>query len=518
MVSAELVVADLVGKQARRVPDRIAIRDSVRAVTYREMDRRVDGLAAGFRHAGVVSGDRITLLANNSAQYLQVLLACSRIGATLVPINVRLIAAEIRFQVEDADSRFAVVDPALAALATDAGLFERTVWQTGAGLTELADHHVRETAVPRADACSILTQLYTSGTTGRPKGCLLSQSAWLAAVSNQIMGFGFRDHDVVTIATPLFHVSGLGQALTAFAVGGTIVLPASPAAEDIWASCREHGVTVAAFPTGLATALGHPGAAESGARLRMVLGGAGMEKADTLQRLSTMLPSVEFGGIYGSTEAGGYSTRSTHDDEISRPGTVGRPLPLVDAVLLDGDGAQVEVGAVGELALRGTSTMDGYWNLPAETAAATRDGWLRTGDLMRYDEEGYLYFVGRSKEMVKPGGENVYTIEVEQALLNHPRVSEVAVFGVPDERWGEAVKAVVVMEHPVEAEELDAWCLERLAPYKRPRWYEFRGDPLPRTAMGKVPKAELRASHDPTMSIRLSERDRSESPRPETRD
>lgn len=508
MVSTELVVADLIGRQARRSPDRIAIHDAVGAVTYQELNRRTDGLAAGFARSGVVAGDRITLLAANSTQYLQVLLACSRIGATLVPINVRLIATEVRYQVDNANSRFAVVEPELVGLARDAGLFERTVWQTGGELNELAEQHARGTAASRPDAHSTLTQLYTSGTTGRPKGCLLSQSSWLAAVSNQIMGLGFRDGDVVTIANPLFHVSGLGQALTAFAVGGTVVLPVSPSAEDIWASCREHGVTVAAFPAGLATALGHPRAAESGDGLRMILGGAGMEKVDTLHLLSKILPGAEFGGVYGSTEAGGYATRSTLDDEAGRPGTVGRPLPLTDAVLLDAEGAQVEAGAVGELALRGASTMAGYWNLPAETAEATRDGWLRTGDLMRADEEGYLYFVGRSKEMVKPGGENVYTIEVEQALLTHPGVSEVAVIGVPDERWGEAVKAVVVANGSVDSQELDAWCLERLAPYKRPRWYEFRENALPRTAMGKVPKAELRAGHDPKTSIRLGERDR----------
>jgi acyl-CoA synthetase (AMP-forming)/AMP-acid ligase II len=510
MVSTELVVADLLARQARRVPDQVAIRDVESAITYRDLDRHVGGLAAGFTNSGVGASDRIALLAVNSTQYLQVLLACSRIGATVVPINVRLIATEVRFQVDDANCRFAVVDPALTALATDAGLFDRTVWGTGAELNELANRHTGGVAA-RPDTRSTLTQLYTSGTTGRPKGCLLSQSAWIATISNQIMGFGFRDGDVVTIANPLFHVSGIGQALTALAMGGTVVLPTSPSAEDIWASCREQGVTVAAFPTGLATALGHPAAAESGAGLRMILGGAGMEKVDTLRLLSTMLPAVEFAGIYGSTEAGGYATRSTLDDEISRPGTVGRPLPLTDAVVLDDEGLPVDVGAVGELALRGASTMSGYWNLPTETAEVTRDSWLRTGDLMRYDEEGYLYFVGRSKEMVKPGGENVYSIEVEQALMAHPRVSEVAVIGVPDERWGEAVKAVVVANGSVEAHELDAWCLGRLAPYKRPRWYELRENALPRTAVGKVPKAELRASHDPKTSIRLDERDRTPS-------
>jgi acyl-CoA synthetase (AMP-forming)/AMP-acid ligase II len=503
-----LLVEDLVARQARHRPDHIAIQHADGAVTYRELNRLADGLAAGFAASGVASGDRITLLATNSAQYLAVLLACSSIGATLVPINVRLIAEEVRFQAEDANSRFAVIDPALVSVATDAGLFERTVWQTGPELKELADRHVGGAGLPRPDAGSTLTQLYTSGTTGRPKGCLLSQSAWLAAVSKQIMGFGFRGSDVTTIASPLFHVSGLGQALTTFAVGGTVVLPASPSAEDIWASCRAHGVKVAAFPVGLATALQHPAAAESGTGLRLVLGGAGMEKLDTLNLLAEKLPSVEFAGIYGSTEAGGYATRSTLDDEISHPGTIGRLLPLTDAILVDDTGTQVEVGVVGELALRGASMMTGYWNLPAETAEATVDNWLRTGDLMRFDEEGYLYFVGRSKEMVKPGGENVYTIEVEQALLKHPRVSEVAVIGVPDERWGEAVKAVVVANGPVEPRELDAWCLGRLAPYKRPRWYEFRQSTLPRTAMGKVPKAELRAGHDPKTSIRLDERDR----------
>jgi acyl-CoA synthetase (AMP-forming)/AMP-acid ligase II len=240
--------------------------------------------------------------------------------------------------------------------------------------------------------------------------------------------------------------------------------------------------------------------------LRAVTGGAAMESPETLRALAGTLPGVEFCGIYGSTEAGCWVTRTTAEQELTRPGTIGRPLPSFDAVVLGGDDEILPPGQPGELGLRGPSLMSSYWHLPDATAEAFRCDWLHTGDVVRTDEDGYLYFVGRSKDMVKPGGENVYAAEVERVLLEHPEVRECAVIGVPDPRWGEGVKAVVVIDGSCGPEQLDLWCLERMAAFKRPRWYEFL-PVLPRTQMGKVMKDRLRQEHDTGRCVRLRERD-----------
>jgi acyl-CoA synthetase (AMP-forming)/AMP-acid ligase II len=193
-------------------------------------------------------------------------------------------------------------------------------------------------------------------------------------------------------------------------------------------------------------------------------------------------------------------------DDCVRPGPVlGRPLLGMVAAVLDDDDQPVRRGEVGELCFRGAATTLGYWNLPEASAEVLRNGWLHTGDLGRADDDGLIFFVDRKKDMVKPGGENVYSIEVESVLASHPSVVECAVFGVPDERWGEAVKAVVVASGDVTAEELDRWCLDRLAAFKRPRWYDFVAS-LPRNAMAKVMKTDLRAAHDPAASTRIRER------------
>jgi acyl-CoA synthetase (AMP-forming)/AMP-acid ligase II len=187
------------------------------------------------------------------------------------------------------------------------------------------------------------------------------------------------------------------------------------------------------------------------------------------------------------------------------PGSLGRLLPGYTAYLADEDGRPVPVGETGQLLVRGTAVTSGYAGLPEDTAEALEGGWLHTGDLMRTDASGALYFVDRAKDMVKPGGENVYCVEVETALREHPQVADVAVIGVPDRRWGEAVKAVVVVRSELAADELDRWCLDHLAPYKRPRWYEFV-DALPRNAIGKIVKPALRAAHHPDRAVRLGER------------
>jgi acyl-CoA synthetase (AMP-forming)/AMP-acid ligase II len=238
--------------------------------------------------------------------------------------------------------------------------------------------------------------------------------------------------------------------------------------------------------------------------VRLLTGQAGKHTPAEHLEMAEQVPHADFIGIYGSTEAGNFATCSTRAEEIARPGTAGRPLIGFRSAVLDADDRPVAPGEAGELVLRGASVMSEYWGMPDATAETLRGGWLHTGDAMRMDDDGYLYMLDRLKDMVKTGGENVYSVEVEQVLRLHPAVSDCAVIGVPDDRWGEGVKAIIVAPGGIDVESLDAWCLERLAAYKRPRWYQFT-DALPANG-AKVDKKQLRAMHDPQRSVRLPER------------
>jgi acyl-CoA synthetase (AMP-forming)/AMP-acid ligase II len=237
-----------------------------------------------------------------------------------------------------------------------------------------------------------------------------------------------------------------------------------------------------------------------------MFGQGGRWSADAHAEAVARMPSIVFAGLYGSTEAGNFATRSFGAVERDRPGTIGRPLPTFEAAVADRHDRMLAPGSEGQLLLRGPSVMSGYWNLPDASTEALAGGWLHTGDVVRADDQGYLYLLDRVKDMVKPGGENVYCVEVERVLLAHPAVVQCAVIGVPDARWGEGVKAVVVTDTPVGFEALDRWCLDRLAAYKRPRWYELV-EALPEAAGGKVDKRRLREDHDAERAVRLPERD-----------
>jgi acyl-CoA synthetase (AMP-forming)/AMP-acid ligase II len=460
-----------------------------------------------LRGRGVGCGDRIAILAGNGPSYLSLLYGASMRGAAVVLLNTRLDAESVRYQLEDSGARLAIVDPDHRPLAAKAGAFDLPA------VTLDDDHHARfpgiepAPATARSDPEGPFIQLYTSGTTGRPKGCVISQRAWVAAAANVVSGLGLTRADVHAGSGPFFHVAGLGMATSVLSAGGRVVFGSSRSLDESWDLISRHGVTIGTFAGGgAARAARHPMSATHAKSLRVLTGQAGKHTPAEHEEMRELVPHVEFAGIYGSTEAGNFVTVTTRAEEVSRPGTVGRPLIGFRAAVVDPDDRPLGPGEAGELALRGTSVMSEYWRLPDATAETLRRGWLHTGDLMRSDDDGYLYMLDRLKDMVKPGGENVYSIEVEQVLRLHPAVIDCAVIGVPDDRWGEGVKAVIVAPGGVDVASLDAWCLERLAAYKRPRWYQLV-DALPAHG-AKVDKKRLRLAHDPRQSIRLRERDR----------
>jgi acyl-CoA synthetase (AMP-forming)/AMP-acid ligase II len=508
-VSAGLLVADLLGAGAgNALARRVALAGDGWTTSFGQLEDDARRWQRLLRDRGVGRGDRVAILAGNGPSYLSLLYGASLRGAAMVLLNTRLDAESVRYQLEDSGARLAIIDPDHQPLAAKAGAFDLPA------VTLDDDHRARfqgiepaPAAAARPDPGGPFIQLYTSGTTGRPKGCVISQRAWAAAAANVVTGLGLTHADVHAGSGPFFHVAGLGMATSVLSAGGRVVFGRSRSLDESWELISRHGVTIGTFVGGAVTkAARHPMSATHGKSLRLLTGQAGKHPPAEHEEMGELVPHAEFAGIYGSTEAGNFVTRTTRAEEVARPGTVGRPLIGFRAAIVGPDDRPLGPGEAGELALRGTSVMSEYWRLPDATAETLRHGWLHTGDVMRMDDDGYLYMLDRLKDMVKPGGENVYSIEVEQVLRLHPAVSDCAVIGVPDDRWGEGVKAVIVAPGGVDVASLDAWCLERLAAYKRPRWYQLV-DALPANG-AKVDKKRLRDAHDPRQSIRLRERDR----------
>jgi acyl-CoA synthetase (AMP-forming)/AMP-acid ligase II len=299
--------------------------------------------------------------------------------------------------------------------------------------------------------------------------------------------------------------------LACLCIGATVIAGNSPQPDEIWQLVEQHAATGFSWMPGDSSVFSHPAAKRLGHRIERVAHQAAIESEETFELMAAVMPNVRYAGSYGLSEAGAFVTRTLSEDELRRPGTVGRPSVGCDVAVLGDDGQHSSVGEVGELCVRGPSVMLGYFARPHDTAAALSGGWLHTGDLASLDGDGYLYFMGRSKDMVKSGGENVYCTEVERILEEHLGVVEAIVFGVPDARWGETVKAVIVADataHP-SVQELDGWCLERLGAFKRPRWYEFAAqDDIPRSTFRKPAKNILRSQHDAAQSMRAPERTR----------
>jgi acyl-CoA synthetase (AMP-forming)/AMP-acid ligase II len=504
-----LVVPDLFGAGAPpALARRVALAGDGWTVSFGELEDEARRWQRLMRDSGIGRGNRVAILAGNGPAYLSVLYGASLSGAAVVLLNTRLDPASVRYQLADSQARLVIIDPACHGLAAAAGALDLPAVILDDDHRERLERvQAAPTQAARPDPEDPFIQLYTSGTTGRPKGCVLSQRAWVASAANLAAGLGLTQADVHVGAGPFFHVAGLGAAMSVLSAGGRVVFGSARSLDESWDLVGRHGVTIGTFVGGGAVrAARHPMSATHSKSVRILTGQGGKHTPAEHAEMAELLPDAEFAGIYGSTEAGNFVTVSTRAQEVDRPGTIGRPLSGFRAAVVGPDDSPLPPGEAGELALRGTSVMSEYWRLPDATAETLRNGWLHTGDVMRMDDDGYLYLLDRLKDMVKPGGENVYSIEVEQILRLHPAVSDCAVIGVPDDRWGEGVKAVIVAPGGVDVASLDAWCLERLAAYKRPRWYQLV-DALPANG-AKIDKKRLRAGHDPGSSIRLRERDR----------
>lgn len=494
----------LLANCAARHGHRLASVDGHQRLTWAELDARVTALARWMLARGIAPGDRIALLLTDGTPFLTILLAAGRIGGIAVLLNWRLAPAELAWICGDAQPAMTFVNPRFLPLVQGAeagevcqvdeshagdGFFE-TIVGNALGPIQHADDLGINLAPDRP-----LYMMYTSGTTGRPKGCLQAGSAVAASALGFAQHRGFRHDEVLLSVNPLFHVVGMQQVAAMLACGGACVFAGrdddSAAILDLLH--REGCTTTSAFPT-----ICFPWQAMNPVRdgkmpLTNYTGGAGMGRPQMYEFIETDWDARVVGG-YGQTEICGFATFIDYPDMLEAPRSIGWTLPHVRMTVLDPEGNHLPPGEEGELALRGPSVMLGYWRNPEASEAALGHGWLRTGDLGTMDSRGRGYLLGRAKELIKTGGENVYPAEVDAVFAAMPEVADAGCCGVPDRQWGEAVKAFVVLKPGMSLtrEEIAARFKSQIAGYKRPRYIEFV-DRLPRDPIGKLLRRELSA-------------------------
>lgn len=508
-----MVAVDWLGKRAELTPNQLAVIDELgcRRLTYLEMQQRAEVLAAFLYHElGVREGDRLAMMAWNRLEHLDLLFAAQKLSAIFVPLNVRLSVPEIESILTDCQPKILFYGPEmeetlvkvgnqnnlqfvrLAGKAVKGGLEE----QEGLGkwtYEQILGYAYQEFSRPERTMESVWLILYTGGTTGSPKGAILSQGMVTWNAINTAVSWQLSSADIAPVFTPFFHTGGLNVLATPLLhLGGTLILAGPFQAERALESLRRERATIVFMvPTMfqmMARETDFPAADLSSVRF-CISGGAPCP--------SSIYDAYTAKGLvfkqgYGLTEAGP-NCFSLHSDDVQRKqGSIGKPVFHSKVKLVDAEGKKIEANRVGELLIHGNHLASGYWRNPEATTATFRNGWLYTGDLACRDEEGYYTIVGRKKELIISGGENIYPAEIEAVLNSHPGVTEAAVIGVTHDKWGEVPKAFLVRksEHSLTEEEVIQYCRRHLAGYKVPKEVEFRSE-LPHSVAGKLLKREL---------------------------
>ena len=504
-MQADLSWCAVLEHHAVRTPDKAITVYDGQPTTYAEMAARSAALAGGFSEHGVGRGDVVALLSYNCPEMLETMFAANHLGAALMPISWRLAAPEVRYLLEHSGARALVVGDDLLDLATEA-----TVGSEGSALraciagtppegwTALADLRTTAPAERAAVAGDDVHRLmYTSGTTGRPKGVMLTHAnlAWKNLA--HLVELGLRSDDLGLACGPLYHVGALDLTTTTLIAAGatTIVHRTFDAAAVVEELERSRVTTVWLAPAMVNAIMALPDVEERDlSSVRVIINGGEKMPIPLIERIQRTFPSAWFADAYGLTETVSGDTFLDRDSLVRRLGSVGRPCLHLELDLWDDEGRSVPAGERGEIVLRGPKVFAGYWNDPEATAEAFAGGWFHTGDVGVRDDDGYLFIVDRLKDMIISGGENIAGSEVERVLYEHPAVLEAAVVGRPDERWGEVPVAFVARrpDATATADDLIAHCREQLAKFKVPQAVTFVGA-LPRNPSGKVLKRELRS-------------------------
>ena len=476
-----MLMLEVLAERARRRAEHPFLRHEGRIVTYAEFEQLSARAAGALARLGVRHGDRVTLALGNSVDYVVAAFGVLRAGAILNPVNPALGEAELGYILGHCKPRVVVTDE-----ASDARL--RTL-----GVPTVRAATLAVAGVDAAPAIAIgpddpSTLLYTSGTTGRPKGVLFTHGRTGTSGPHFIRAMGLTAEDVILAVTPLFHGNAWGAVTTALYAGGTVAFPAAFSASGFWPLVHEVGATVLyTLGTVLAMVLARePSPLEATNPLRLVLG---LGSAAIRDRVIARFGVEDVLECFGSTDAGVVTI--TPLGAPPRPGSCGPAVPGVRLEIRDDEGRPLPPREVGEIAVWSPARMAEYFRDPEATAAALQDGWFLTGDLGYLDEDGWLYFVDRKRDVIRRGGENVSSVLVERTLCQHPQVAEAAVIGVPDPVLGQEIKAYVVPRGPVAVDELRAFAAARLARFQVPRLWEFR-DHLPKTATQRIEKYRLR--------------------------
>lgn len=506
-----LWIGDIAARGAERHPERAALIFAERGKTlsYSALEQHSNAFVAELGRRGLCAGERIAYLGRNSDLYYPVLFGAIRAGVVLVPLNWRQSASEIAYQLGDSQARWLLVDAeledtALAAIAELSAPLPLLRIDGAAGEDNLRALLERDVAAPviaaRHDDAQTALQVYTSGTTGRPKGVLISHRALSLARHAESIAPDWEDWQeggISLSAMPNFHMGGLSWVLIGLVRLSTVVITADPMPANMLRLVREYAVERSFIvPTVIRAIVDELHAShEEAPKLKGIYYGA-MPMSETLLHEAMTLFHCKFGQFFGMTEVAGTATYLPPDQhDLARPQllkSVGRPIAGMSLEIRDTEGRVLGLGQPGEIWIKAPTLMQGYWGQPEQTAEAVVDGWYATGDGGYLAEGGFLYLTDRIKDMIVSGGENIYPIEVEEALLQHPSVLAAAVVGVPDERWGELVVAVLELRpgQQVSEDELRSHVRGRIASYKCPRIIRF--DALPRTASGKVQRGQLR--------------------------
>jgi len=503
-------------------PEKIALIDGQHSFTYSQIKDRVQALCRFFRLQGVGVNDRIAILEANSHAFFEAYFAAAGLGAILTPLNYRLSPQEVAFILRDAGAKWLLAGSSFTDLAkgvlAEKPPLEGVVWigEEPASSADVSSYHYEnvirahtghfQPAPIKDDQLAHL--YYTSGTTGQPKGVMLTHKNVCVHALGTIAELKLESTDVWGHIAPMFHLADAWATFAVTLVGGRHVMVRQFDPEAVMSIIeRERIVLSNLIPTMLNLMVKHPKIKSYDfSSLRVILSGGAPIAPELVRRIIETF-NCDYIQTYGMTETSPYLTLSILKDHLKAlspqeqlvyKAKTGRPFITVELKVVDDDGAPVapDEKQVGEIWVRGDTVTPGYWNRPKETQEAFYEGWLRTGDLAVVDSEGYVNIVDRKKDMILSGGENIYSIEVENVLYMNPKILEAAVFGIPDEKWGEAVKAAVVLQPgmPASQEEIIRWCKEHMASFKAPKSVDFLTE-LPKTGSGKLYKKGLREQY-----------------------
>jgi fatty-acyl-CoA synthase len=507
----QLAIGELLARNARKMPKREAVVFEGRRYSYREFDQRTNQLANAFMSRGYSKGDKVAQLLFNCSELVESYIAVAKMGCLSVPLNFRLIGTEILYQLSNSDSRALLFGEEFIPVVEDVHREASDLDYICVGnnipdfatsyeifLDEGADSYP-DIPVYDDDPAFIM---YTSGTTGKPKGAVLTHKNQIMNSINCLFEVGkelnWLDHEKIQFVAPLFHEAALALALVALYTNNTLYILRFFEPEKMMKQIEEESLTVTFMPPVMSTFLLNSvdlGQYDT-SNLHIMISGAAILPTETRRQLNEALPNVKLFDIFGQTEMSPVTTILKPSQAQDRTASVGQAVINVEIRVVDDEDRDVAPGEVGEIIYRGPTVMKEYYKDPEATAETLRNGWFHSGDMVRMDEEGFYYVVDRKKDVIISGGENIYPAEIEDILYKHPKILEAAVIGVFDEVWGESVMAIVVPKQgeEISQEEVIEWCSRHLAGFKKPKHVEL-AEALPRNAAMKVVKGELRRKY-----------------------